>query len=369
VGPAGPEGAPGADGDDGAIGPQGPAGSTGPAGPPGTTTWAGITDRTGFQEDVEDLIGASVIAGTNVTVTYNDTTGKTTVASTAGGAGVTDGDKGDIVVSGSGATWMFDTAVVTPAAKTVLDDTTVGAMLTTLGGAPAGHTHTAANVTDFQEAAEDVIGAAVIAGTGIAVAYNDTTGKTQVTATGGTPIVPISDTPPGSPIDGQLWWESDTGLLSIRYNDGTSTQWVAVGERGPAGPAVADGDKGDIVVSASGATWTLDPAVVTPAAKTVLDDASTTAMRTTLGLEYLQNSVVFDPPSMATNIVGAIQTITVTGAAVGDYVIASFSTPLNGMILNAWVSAANTVQFQFQNKTAGTLDLASGTVRVRVLKQ
>ena len=45
---------------------------------------------------------------------------------------------------------------------------------------------------------------------------------------GGGTAVAISDTPPASPIDGQLWWESDTGILAIRYNDGTSTQWVAV---------------------------------------------------------------------------------------------------------------------------------------------
>jgi hypothetical protein len=43
-------------------------------------------------------------------------------------------------------------------------------------------------------------------------------------------VVPttISDTPPGSPTNGSLWWESDTGILWISYNDGTSTQWVAV---------------------------------------------------------------------------------------------------------------------------------------------
>jgi hypothetical protein len=49
--------------------------------------------------------------------------------------GVSDGDKGDIVVSGTGTIWNFDSAVVTTAAKTVLDDTTVAAMVDTLGGA------------------------------------------------------------------------------------------------------------------------------------------------------------------------------------------------------------------------------------------
>jgi len=37
----------------------------------------------------------------------------------------------------------------------------------------------------------------------------------------------ISDSAPAAPV-GSLWWESDTGILYLRYNDGTSTQWVAI---------------------------------------------------------------------------------------------------------------------------------------------
>jgi hypothetical protein len=37
----------------------------------------------------------------------------------------------------------------------------------------------------------------------------------------------VSDTPPASPTDGQLWWESDSGMLYVRYNDGVGpAQWV-----------------------------------------------------------------------------------------------------------------------------------------------
>src|SRR5207344_527342 len=89
----------------------------------------------------------------------------------------------------------------------------------------------------------------------------------------------------------------------------------------------------------------------------------------TRGTPYFQNSVVLDLPPLAPSAVATAQTLTVTGAAAGDFCLASFSGDLAGLTLLAWVSAANTVSFQFQNKTPTTIDLASGTVRVRVWKQ
>lgn len=42
----------------------------------------------------------------------------------------------------------------------------------------------------------------------------------------GTALTVVSDTAPASPVDNMLWFKSDTGILYVRYNDGTSAQWV-----------------------------------------------------------------------------------------------------------------------------------------------
>ena len=46
---------------------------------------------------------------------------------------------------------------------------------------------------------------------------------------GGGASVTVSDTPPSAPEAGNLWFESDTGLTFIYYDDGDTTQWVEVG--------------------------------------------------------------------------------------------------------------------------------------------
>jgi hypothetical protein len=111
-------------------------------------------------------------------------------------------------------------------------------------------------------------------------------------------VASVSDVPPASPVDGQLW--------------------VAITEGGP---------------------------------------------------RYRDASMVYNPPSLSLGSPVPLQSLTVTGAVVGDFVIASFSLPLQGAVLQGWVSAANQVTFAFSYPGSGSLDLASGTVRVRVWAQ
>jgi len=78
-------------------------------------------------------------------------------------------------------------------------------------------------------------------------------------------------------------------------------------------------------------------------------------------------SATYNPPSLASGA-QSITTIAVSGAALGDYVSASFSVALQGVSVNAWVSAANTVSISFTNLTAGVVDLGSGTITVEIAK-
>lgn len=74
------------------------------------------TAITDFQEAVEDLVGTSVIAGSNVTVTYNDTTGKTTVNATASG-GTPAGATTEIQFNNAGAFGATDKLTYTYASN------------------------------------------------------------------------------------------------------------------------------------------------------------------------------------------------------------------------------------------------------------
>jgi hypothetical protein len=71
---------------------------------------------------------------------------------------------------------------------------------------------------------------------------------------GGGAGLSISDTPPASPTNGQLWWESDTGILWLYYTDPNTSQWVAVSSVPGATPGLVQHVYAEYVTYISGTT-------------------------------------------------------------------------------------------------------------------
>jgi hypothetical protein len=92
--------------------------------------------------------------------------------------------------------------------------------------------------------------------------------------------------------------------------------------------------------------------------------------------EYLGGSQVSGQVATATWDPGSIAdgdeaetTVTVAGAALGDFVDVSFSLDVADLALVAAVTAANTVSVSLLNNTGGAVDLASGTVKCLVRRR
>lgn len=67
-------------------------------------------------------------------------------------------------------------------------------------------------------------------------------------------LTTTSDTPPGSPSNGQTWFDTTNGTLYVYYDDGTSSQWVGV--TGPQGEnATGGGTSGNTGSSSSVTTY------------------------------------------------------------------------------------------------------------------
>ena len=84
---------------------------------------------------------------------------------------------------------------------------------------------------------------------------------------------------------------------------------------------------------------------------------------------FLDGSTTWNPTSIAP-AAQATSTVTVTGAALGDFVIGkSCSGALGGLILTAEVTATNQVTLYLTNNTAAAIDLPLFTYYVRVMKR
>jgi len=74
-----------------------------------------------------------------------------------------------------------------------------------------------------------------------------------------------------------------------------------------------------------------------------------------------------DPASLADGA-GATTAVTVTGAALGDFVLVAAPYDLVDMTVSAYVQAANAVEIRVQNESGSGANLASGTWNICVLR-
>lgn len=82
-------------------------------------------------------------------------------------------------------------------------------------------------------------------------------------------------------------------------------------------------------------------------------------------LVAIDASVTWDAASIANGAKEA-KDITVTGAALGDFVLCSLGVALSNLSLTASVKSTDTVTMILSNNSGGAVDLASTTAYVRV---
>ncbi|GAG09652.1 unnamed protein product [marine sediment metagenome] len=85
-------------------------------------------------------------------------------------------------------------------------------------------------------------------------------------------------------------------------------------------------------------------------------------------LEDLHGSVTWDPKNLTSGSHDE-QNVTVTGAVMGDYAVASFSLDLTHLDVTASVTAADTVTVVISNHHDSAVDVAEGTLYVRVFRR
>jgi hypothetical protein len=84
--------------------------------------------------------------------------------------------------------------------------------------------------------------------------------------------------------------------------------------------------------------------------------------------DHLHGSDTWDAGSIADGGFEAKE-VTVTGAELGDHALAALSIDVSDLVLDAQVTATNTVTCVLANNTGGAVDLASATVYVRVFRK
>ncbi len=325
----------------------------------GTNTGDQLTFKTisvaGQSDVVADTITdtLTIAAGANITITTNATTDTITIAAAGGGGGSTlaDGDYGDVTASGSGTTITIDNDVVTYAKMQ-----NVSATDKVLGRATSGAgdveeitlTAFGRSLIDDAAASNARTTLGVVIGTDVQ-AYDDElaaiAGLTSAANKG------IMFTGAGT----AATYDLSAAALTVLDDASTSAMLTTLGgqpldtELTALAGLTSAADKG-IQFTGSGTAATYD---LTTAGKALLDDADATAQRTTLGLGTLATqSGTFSGTSSGTNT--GDQTITLTGAVTGSGT-GSFATAYGDTEISSiagLTSAADTVPYYTGSGTA-----------------
>lgn len=272
----------------------------------------------------------------------------------SGSSTLADGDYGDIVVSGTGTTMSFDSSVVTAAAKTLLDDTTTSAMRTTLGlgtaattsssayeasGAVSTHAAVTSSVHGITAAAATVLDDTTVS------AMVDTLGGASATGTGGlvrasspTLVTPALGTPASGTLTNCTGLPVSTGISGL--GTGVAT-FLATPSSANLASALTD-ESGSSTVA-----FTNSPTFITP----TLGVASATSINfgSSVFSQLSSNHVAISNGSSAQ----ALSVYNVTGT---DYERGVFD----------WQTTANTLTIGTQKGGAGSarnIDVVVGGVR------
>ena len=206
-------------------------------------TWALDTSTFVTTADTGSVTSTMIANGTIVDADINATAGislSKLATSTAGniivynasGVPTAVAETGDITISDTGVTAIGSGVIVNAdiSSSAAIDKTKISG--TAITAADTG-TVTSTMIANGTIVDADINSAAAIslsklsttgASTGNVITYNGSTWTAASVASGGASVT-ISDTPPSSPTNGNLWFESDTTRTYIRYN----SAWVEVG--------------------------------------------------------------------------------------------------------------------------------------------
>jgi hypothetical protein len=279
---------------------------------------------------------------------FGNGTGTWSILAYGSGAALLDADKGDITVSGTGTVWTIDTGAVTyakmQAASTTSrvlgsssTSTTIQELTLGTGLSLSGTTLSATGAT----VADADYGNITVSGTGTVWTIDNgvvTYAKMQAASTN-SKVIGSSST--------------STTLTELTLGTGLSLSGTTLTATG----GVTDGDKGDITVSSSGASWVIDSGAVTYAK---LQTASTNSKL----LGTSSTSTTFAELTLGTGLSLSGTTLTATGGVTdgdkGDITVSG--TGSSWVIDNQAVTYAKIQNVSATDKLLGRSTAGAGSV-------